>query len=253
MSETFALVLMGLAAGVLSGLFGLGGGFLLVPMLVFSGWALTLAIGTSLVYVAMMGVGGALTHYRRHNLDVTFVAWFSTMSVVGAQGGAYVSTLMPEAWLAIAFSLFLVYVAWTMRPSVAAPEGLPTRAPALAPTLGLGAVVGVFSGLFGVGGGLLFVPAQMRLFGIPYKRAVGNSLAGVLVTGLSGAIGHAMYGHVAWLPALALVGGGVVGLRFGTQLMMKTPSPYLKSALAGFLVLMAGYLAFEAARTAHWI
>lgn len=244
---------MGLAAGVLSGLFGLGGGFLLVPLLVLAGWQLTMAIGTSLAYVAAMGVSGAVTHHRKGNLDVGFVARFSLMSMIGAQGGAYLSTVLPEMWLALAFAAFLAYVAWTMRPGVASPEEAPARSPALAPTLGLGAVVGVFSGLFGVGGGLLFVPAQVRLFGIPYKRAVGNSLAAVLVTGLSGAIGHALYGHVVWVPLVTLVVGGMIGLRVGTHVMLKAPTAHLKNALMVFLLLMAGYMAFRAAQVAHWV
>jgi uncharacterized membrane protein YfcA len=151
------------------------------------------------------------------------------------------------------FSAFLLYVAWTMRPQVVSSELPPSQAPGVLPTLGLGLVVGVFSGLFGVGGGLLFVPAQVRLFGIPYKRAVGNSLAGVLVTGLSGVAGHMMYGHVSWLTAVALVVGGILGLRVGTRLMMKSSTGQLKTWLVGFLVLMACYMAYQGARGAHWI
>lgn len=250
MTDYAVLAVMGLAAGVLSGLFGLGGGFLLVPLLVLVGWQMTTAIGTSLGYVAAMGIGGAITHYRKQNLDVGFVARFSAMSVLGAQAGAYLSSVLPEAALAFAFAAFLLYVAGSMRPSAAVTEEASAREPALGPTLALGAVVGVFSGLFGVGGGLLFVPAQVRLFGMSYQRAVGNSLAGVLVTGLSGAIGHAVLGHMAWVPMGVLVAGGVVGLQLGTMVLMKAPVARLKLALMGFLVLMALYMAVRGAQIA---
>ena len=233
------LVALGCVTGFLSGLFGLGGGFLLVPVLAFAGWPMKAAIGTSLFYVSLIGVGGAFQHLRAKNVDVPFVAAFAVTAVLCAPFGAILTARLPEAWLALGFGVFLALVALSMVRAGARSEEGNVPEPGVGPTLALGAVVGFLSGLFGVGGGLLFVPAQVALFRIPIKRAVGNSLCGVLLTGVSGMLTHLVLGHVDWRDGIVLVVGGLVGLTAGTRLMRLTPNAALRKALAAFLFLVA--------------
>lgn len=241
MAPTFlALYLVfGAVTGLLSGLFGLGGGFLLVPLLALTGTPMAIAVGTSLAYVAIIGLGGAAAHLRAGNVDRRFVALVAGPAMLLAPAGAAAAAYVADAWLAIAFGVFMAAMAGQMgrKPEGAEDEAPPP--PKVAPALGLGAAVGVLSGLFGVGGGLLFVPAQVAWFGIPIRRAVGNSLAAVLLTGIVGVAAHARLGHVAWSATAVLVAGGAVGLAAGTRVMARIPAARLQRFLLVFLYLIA--------------
>jgi uncharacterized membrane protein YfcA len=242
------LLLLGCLTGFLSGLFGLGGGFLLVPALAFLGWPMKVAIGTSLFYVSLIGVSATIQHLLAGNVDKRFVAIFAVAAVALAPVGAILTARLPEAYLALAFGVFLGGVAITLLRSGAKAEAEPGPPPGVVPTLGLGAVVGFMSGLFGVGGGMVLVPAQVTIFRIPLKRAVGNSLCGVLLTGLSGLATHLAMGHVDWRQGLVLVVGGLAGIQVGTRAMHKTPSATLRVALAVFLFLAAADMAYRGLR-----
>lgn len=241
MVELLTLALVGLAAGTLSGLFGVGGGFVLVPLLALVGWDLAPAVGTSLFYVAAIGTGGAYSHFKEKNLDVGFVAKFLLPAILGAQLGARLSVLFPEWALAVAFSIFLGVLAWSMRRETK-PEPHAAAKASMGAIAGTGGLVGVLSGLFGVGGGVLFVPAQVRLFGVAIKRAVGNSMFLVLLTGLSGVVGHALLGNVAWWDGVVLILGGLVGLQAGLWLLKRSSSKRLRLYLVALLVAMAVYM-----------
>jgi hypothetical protein len=248
------LVVLGCITGFLSGLFGLGGGFLLVPALALLGWPMKAAIGTSLFYVSLIGVSATFQNLRAGNIDRRFVATFALAAVALAPVGAVLTARLPEGYLSLAFGLFLGGVAISLARKGGSAEADAGPAPGIGPTLGLGAVVGFMSGLFGVGGGLVFVPAQVALFRIPIKRAVGNSLCGVLLTGLAGMATHLALGHVDWRQGFVLVAGGLLGIQLGTRAMHKTPTHVLRMALAGFLFLVALDMAYRGvARLGHGV
>ncbi|MEB3197629.1 MAG: sulfite exporter TauE/SafE family protein [Candidatus Sericytochromatia bacterium] len=233
-------LLLGALTGLLSGLLGVGGGFLLVPALAIGlGWPLVKAVGTSLMYVAAIGLGGAWTHWRAGNLDGRLVAWLAVPAALLAPLGAELAVHLPNAWLALSFSLLLLGVAYSMwrpfRPAEVSDGSEPPRGRAVA----WGAVVGVLSGLFGVGGGLLLVPAQNVALRVPLKRAIGNSLAVVLLTGLVGAIAHLRLGTPNTHAALPLIAGGMVGVQAGTWWLARLSVPHLRTGLALFLLSLA--------------
>ncbi len=228
----------GVITGVLSGLFGLGGGFLVVPMLALAGAPMAVAVGTSLVYVAVIGLSGAISHLRLGNVDRRFVALVAIPAALIAPAGALVATRLPDAGLAIAFGVFLGLMAGQMGRKPAGGEEAPLP-PRPTPSMALGAAVGLLSGLFGVGGGLLFVPAQVAWFRIPIKRAVGNSLAAVVLTGVVGVAAHATFGNIDWPAAGALVAGGLLGLAGGTRAMHRVSAANLRTWLLVFLYCIA--------------
>lgn len=240
-SDTPMLVAIGLLTGVLSGLFGVGGGFLLVPALMLMGWELPRAVGTSLFYVTVVGVAGAISHTRRGNVDRRLVLMMALPAVVGAQGGALLADWLPVSVQDVAFGVLLLYAAFELgNPKADQPSDAP---PAAVPTAGLGLLVGVLSGMLGVGGGVLLVPAQTRWLRVGLVRAIGNSLAVVVLTGLSGVAAHLYRGHVDGMAGLLLIAGGLVGVRIGLVLLSKLPVPVLKRAFMGFLVLLSFYMA----------
>lgn len=241
MSAALWLIPVGLVTGLLSGLFGVGGGFLIVPLLSLLGWPLHVAIGTSLLYVTGLGLGGSVSHARAGNLDARLIVAMAAPAIAGAQLGALGTATMP-AWLTHAvFALCTVVAAIQM----GAPEA-PDRpraerwAPAWAAALGI--VVGVLSGFLGVGGGLFLVPGQVRWLGVPLKRAIGNSMAVIVLTGASGVVGHVVLGHVSWPVIPWLMVAGVAGMQAGLLLSARLPLVRLRQAFIGVMVLVAAWM-----------
>lgn len=108
----------------------------------------------------------------------------------------------------------------------------------------IGVLAGFFSGLFGVGGGVIIVPLLIMLAGFDQRRASGTSLTAILPTAIAGAIGYAARGEVDWVAALCIAGGAVVGSFVGTWLLHRIPQNVLRWIFVVFLVLMAARLAF---------
>ncbi|MEB3328366.1 MAG: sulfite exporter TauE/SafE family protein [Candidatus Sericytochromatia bacterium] len=243
-----AALVLGAATGVLSGLFGVGGGFLLVPALALAGWPVASAVGTSLVYVAAVGAGGAWAHWRAGNMDLRIVLWTAVPAAVVTPLGATAAVHVPDAWLSVAFAAFLAVVVWHLR-ARDLPEGdVETQPGNRWRAVTLGGFVGLLSGLFGVGGGLLLVPGQVLWLGVPLKRAVGNSLGAVLLTGLVGTTAHARLGTVAWSHAWVLVSGGLVGVAVGARLLTVLPTDRLRVAMRAFIALLALAMAWRGLR-----
>jgi uncharacterized membrane protein YfcA len=213
------------------------------------GWDLPSAIGTSLLYVTAVGLTGALGHLRVQNVDKAFVAWTAVPAIAGAQVGAVLSGLLPLWSLDCAFVALLLYAAREMhQPESAESSGRRS----VVVDMSLGALVGVLSGVLGVGGGVLLVPAQIGWLATPIKRAIGNSLAVVVLTGLSGIAAHTARGHVAWIAGTWLVAGGVVGLQIGLWLFGRLPTRRLRDVFVGFLGLLAIYMGIKAFGALPW-
>ena len=241
----FFLFATGLVAGLLSGLMGVGGGFLLVPALALAGWTMPAAVGTSLVFVTVMGLAGSISHMRRGDVDWPVVRAAGVPAVLGAQLGALGSAGLPGWLLRAAFAAVLAYAAVALlRPAPATSEG---EASVMA-SAGLGGAVGVLSGLLGVGGGVLLVPFQCRWLGIPLKRAIANSMALVVLTGLAGVAGHLAMGHLDPAAGAWLVVGGLVGVRLGLWLLRWLPAEGLKRWFAAFMAVLAVAMAVSAAQ-----
>lgn len=232
----FYLLLTGFLTGLLSGLMGIGGGFLLVPALAVAGWKMTAAIATSLVFVTVMGLAGTVTHVRHGNVDWPIVRAAAIPAIAGAQLGAYGSASLPGWLLRLAFAGILAYAAYAMtRPAVQAEGG---EASVLA-SMGLGGGIGVLSGLLGIGGGVLLVPGQCRWMGVPLKRAVANSMALVVVTGLAGIAAHLALGHLEVTAGAWVVAGGLVGVQVGLRALRWIAPERLRWWFAAFMGAMA--------------
>lgn len=230
------LAITGLVAGVLSGLMGIGGGFLLVPALAFAGWKMSAAVGMSLVFVTVMGVAGTISHISRGNVDWPIVKAAAVPAVIGAQLGTLGSAGMPGWLLRAAFAAILLFAAQEM----ARPVGAPTNGEVTtAASIGLGGTVGVLSGLLGIGGGVLLVPGQSRWMGVPLKRAIANSMALVVLTGIAGVASHLALGHFELAAGAWLVTGGLVGVRLGLWLLRWVSPDGLRRWFAAFMVALA--------------
>ena len=244
-------MLAGFAAGLAGGLFGVGGGIVLVPMLTaFFALSQHEAHGTSLAAIGATAVAGLVVYGSSGHVAWVISALMSVASVLTARIGARWAARTSRERLSMAFAAFLFLVGlrilWRVPTGTAGPAvngGLGVLA-----SLGVGAVVGLLSGFMGVGGGIITVPALALLFGMSQQTAQGTSLAVILVTAPFGAFEHDRHGNVArkLLPGLAI--GAMVGAPLASLAVQHLPQASLARAFALFLIANATRMAWAAAK-----
>ena len=239
-----------LAIGLSLGLLGSGGSILTVPVLHYLlDQPDKVAIGGSLLVVGIVAAAGCVPYAARRQVDWSNVAWFGLPGMAGAWLGASASHWVPGPVQLGMFSLVMLAAAWRML--AAAPVEAPAR-PHRAAVVGGGTAVGLLSGLVGVGGGFLIVPALVLLAGVPMAAAVGTSLAVIALNSAAGyarSIGVLEAGGLsldyATLGTIAAV--GVVGSYAGQRLGRRLPQATLRRVFGGFLVLMGLFIAVDVA------
>ncbi len=231
---------IGLAGGLFGGLVGLGGGVVMVPLL--GGLARLRqqeAHGTSLVTVVLAGMVGAVTYAWSGKVDLVGAAMLAVTAVLTAHFGARYAHALPEWKLKRAFGTFLLAVMLLLlaKPWLTgmAPAPLDGWAKA-AVLLPVGAATGFLSGMMGVGGGNLMVPAMVLLIGFPQVLAQGTSLLAMVPAGAVGARAHWQLGNVAGRLLPGLAAGILVGAFLGGSLALRLPETALRLAFAAVLL-----------------
>lgn len=252
--HVIALVILGIAAGMLSGMFGIGGGVVIVPALVaFFYFDQKRAVGTSLAVLILPVSGFAvLAYYRAKKLQIRTAALVALGLIFGAVVGAQVALELPGATLQRLYGLFLIYVGWRFAEprKWAGKKSTETKADpeeklVVDAKIGLalvlvGLTAGVASGLFGIGGGLVIVPALVAFFHFDQKRAVGTSLGALLAPVSLGAV--KLYydaGKIEMATAAAIAVGLVGGAFLGTRIALGLPSSTIKRLYGVFLLLIS--------------
>lgn len=256
------LIVAGLAAGLLAGLFGVGGGVVVVPavlaVLVAAGvgpdLAMKLALGTSLASIVFTGSASAWQHRRLGSVRWDVVAALAPGLVIGAAAAGIIAHLAPGAWLRYGFAVFLVLVALRLlvRPD---PAAAAEREPPPAVTLlAIGILFGLISGLAGVGGGTLIVPLLLWI-GFALPLAAGTAAASGVAIALAGSLSFliAGWGHpdlppgalgYVYLPGLAaVVVGSVAAAPAGARAAHQLPVRVMRVAFASLLLLFAAGIA----------
>lgn len=240
---------VGAGAGVVSGLFGVGGGLVLVPYLVLvRGWEQKRAQATSLVMVAMAATAGLVQYALAGR-----VVWAAGAAIlVGGLTGAVIGSAVVarlQTWvLQVAFSLVLVVAAVRLvtAPVADSAGALPAWSVALALAyIGSGLAMGVLSALFGIGGGILLVPLLVTAFGYDVRLAAGTSLAVMGLIAFVGALRQSGQGATNWRAGVMLGFGGVVGGLVGAALAQRLPLSVLTWLFAGLLAYTAIRLALQ--------
>jgi uncharacterized protein len=276
------LVMLGLGAavGFLSGMFGVGGGFLLTPFLIFSGVSAPIAVATGANQIVATSVSGALAQWRRNNIDFRM----GTVLIVGGVAGAllgvlllkvlreagqagliisltYVALLGTIGGLMLAESIRAIRRARTGRPvSGRRPgqhnwvHGLPLkmRFPrsrlyiSAIPPLVIGWVVGLLTAFLGVGGGFIMVPAMIYLLRMPTNIVIGTSTFQIIFVTAAVTMLHASFNHsLDVVLALMLAAGGVMGGQFGVRAGQKLRGEQLRALLALLVLAVAARLFFD--------
>ena len=249
-------IILGIAAGILSGMFGIGGGMVMVPSLIaFFGLSILDANATSLAAMLLpVGILGVITYYKAGYIYIRNSLWISAGLVVGSYFGAECAVLVKESILAKFYAALLFYIAFSYLdiPSYFKKEKKlltpsdPSKHLNLWGLIVVGIAAGIIAGLFGKGGGIIIVPAMVKFFKYDAKAAAATSLAALqLPVGLPSVIVYAENGHLSLLHAGLIAGGIVAGAFIGTKLAVKLPSSLFKKIYAAFLLVVAFYMAFK--------
>ena len=278
--NAFTLIGLGGIVGLMSGLFGVGGGFLITPLLFFIGIPPAIAVATGANQVVASSFSGVLAHLRRKSVDIRMGLVLLVGGIIGSAIGVLVFNLLQrlgQVDLVIQFSyvVFLGFIGLTMlRESLSAliaarsatprprrrlhahswvhrlPWKMKFRASGLyisvIPPLLVGIAVGVLAAVMGVGGGFVMVPAMIYLLGIPTKVVIGTSLFQIAAVSAFTTLMHAISSNtVDIMLAVLLIVGGVVGAQIGTQLGTRLRAEQLRLLLALLVLAVCARLAMD--------
>lgn len=247
------LLFFGIIVGVLSGIFGIGGGIVLVPsLIVIFGMNILDANATSLTAMLLpVGILGVLSYYKAGYIKVKESLWLALGLFLGSFVGGEVAVNINERLLAMLYAGILLYIALSyfgifsyFRKKKETNQGgnLADSKPIwMYLIVGIGA--GIFAGLFGKGGGIVIVPLLMSVFNYDPKQAAATSLAALqLPVGLPSVIIYANDGHLHLVFAGLIALGILAGSYFGSKLGIKLPSAIFKKVFSVFLLIVAVYM-----------
>ncbi|MBM7648560.1 putative membrane protein YfcA [Bacillus ectoiniformans] len=268
--EWVLLMSIGLVAGTIGSLIGLGGGVIIVPaILYFGSMAMLLdlspqqAVGTSLIIMIFTGLSSTLAYMKYKTVDYKSGWIFFIGSGPGGIAGAYVNRILNMESFQVYFGIFMIITALILmfrskvKPLPAAGKGGIQRIftekngqqltysfqPSQAILIAF--LIGFLSGIFGIGGGSLLVPAMILLFAFPPHVAVATSMFIIFLSAIISSLTHVAFGHVVWLYALALIPGAWIGAKAGAYLNTKLKSKALVSLLRIILIIIGIRLIYQ--------
>lgn len=235
MTAALLAAAVGLGAGLLSGVFGVGGGVVTTPAIrMLLGYPELVAVGTPLLVMIPTAIAGAVTHAYLGTADVRSGLLLGVWGAPSAAAGALLSRLVGGQIVLIVTSIVIVAVAVDMiraAPPTAESGSHHIQARVRRPAL-LGMATGLYSGFLGLGGGFVLVPLLYRLYRFPIKRAIGTSLVAVAVFAVPGSITHWALGHVDIELVLGLTVGVVPGAIAGARLAFAVQERAIRTAFA---------------------
>jgi len=255
--EYIGFLVLGIAAGILSGLFGIGGGIVLVPsLIVIFGLNILDANATSLAAMLLpVGMLGVWAYYKAGLIILRDALWISFGLFLGSFIGGELAVNISESLLAKLYAAILLYIALSyfdifshFRKSKDTKKSSTTVTPKkpIRVFIAVGIGAGIFAGLFGKGGGIVIVPVLIGLLHYDAKAAAATSLAALqLPVGLPSVIIYAENGHLNLLFAALIAVGILAGAFFGSKLGVKLPSALFKKIYALFLLVVAVFMVYK--------
>jgi uncharacterized membrane protein YfcA len=276
----FLILALGMAVGFVSGMFGIGGGFLMTPLLIFLGVSPAVSVASVASHVAASSMSGAISYWRRRAIDPALAMVLLCGGLAGTGAGVWLFTLLRsigqlDLVVAVAYLVLLTFVGVLMllegmraimrsragRPPILRRpgahgwvHGLPLKMRfkrskiyiSILPVIAIGFLIGFIGSILGVGGGFLLVPMLIYLLRVPTSTVIGTSMVVTLVTMSSATLLHAVTNHlVDAVLALILMIGGVIGAQFGARAGHRISGEKLR-VLLGLLILAVGIrFAFE--------
>ncbi|WP_232725377.1 sulfite exporter TauE/SafE family protein [Bacillus sp. FJAT-44742] len=269
MAMIIILLLIGLLAGVLASLVGIGGGLIIVPALLFLGTytliipeiSPQLAVGTSMVVVLATGLSSTLAYMKQKKVDYKSGLYFFIGSGPGAVLGAYVNSFFDFEGFSIIFGFFILGISillmlrhrlkpFPLKQSIQREWESDTGETtlygySLKVAIPIAFFVGGVSGLFGIGGGTIMVPVMIMIFLFPPHVAVATSMFMIFLSAITGSITHVAMGNVEWLYVFLLTAGAWIGAKVGANLNQRLNSESIVFLLRLVLILVALRLIWE--------
>ena len=272
--NVFLVLAMGLAVGYISGMFGIGGGFLMTPLLIFIGIPPAVAVATVSSHIAASSFTGAISYWRRRALDIALAMMLLSAGIVGTATGVWLFTELRaldqlDLMIGLSYVTLLTAVGGMMiyeslRAEMRTRQGQPAtlRRPgshtwlhglpfklrfkrskiyvSAIPVWAIGFIIGFVGAIMGIGGGFLLVPMLIYFLRVPTATVIGTSMVLTLITMASATVMHAATNHlVDAVLALILMVGGVIGAQFGARIGQKMRGERLR-LLLGLLVFAVG-------------
>lgn len=234
-------VALGFLIGLALGLLGGGGSILTVPVFVYVlGFGPKESIAMSLAVVGITSLAGAVGHWRQGHVNFRVAAIFGPVAMVGSYLGTRLATRLTGAEQLTIFGSVMLVAAVFMFRGLRSDEGRKSTLP-VAFTSAEGFVVGILTGLVGVGGGFLIVPALVWA-GLQMVDAVGTSLLTIVMNCAVGFYGYLGHVQIAWLPMALVMAGALPGIATGTYATRFVAQRHLRRAFAVLLVFVAAYI-----------
>jgi uncharacterized protein len=277
--NAFLLLGLGGMVGILSGMFGVGGGFLMTPLLFFIGIPPAVAVATEANIIVASSFSGVLAHLKRKTVDLKMGVVLLIGGLFGAAFGVQIFKILKqmgqvELLVTLSYVVFLGAVGGLMflesmralrrskQPSAKLPprkhhswiHGLPFKMRfrtsglyiSAIPPLMVGASVGVLAAIMGVGGGFIMVPAMIYLLGMPTKVVIGTSLFQIIFVTAFTTLMHATTNFTVDMAlAVLLLTGGVIGAQVGTRIGLKLKAEQLRIFLSILVLAVCGKLALD--------
>ena len=249
MSDVVGFVLA-VVIGVTLGMLGGGGSILTVPVFVYvMGLDPKDAIAMSLPVVGTTSLVGGLGHWRAGNVDPRAVAVFGTLAMAGAVAGARLATRLSGTFQLVLLGVVMLAAGVLMLRDRGAVEDAATpptggwRRYAILAVTGVG--VGTLTGLVGVGGGFLIVPALVLLAGVPTRRAIGTSLLVISLSTVTALLAYHGQATIHWHVVALFTALAVIGALLGTQAARRVPARQLRRAFGVLVLLLAAFLLYQ--------
>ncbi len=270
----FLVLGMGMAVGFISGMFGIGGGFLMTPLLIFIGISPAVAVASVGSHIAASSCTGAITYWRRRALDIALAMMLLSAGIIGTASGVWLFTELRaldqlDLVIGLAYVTLLTVVGAILiyegsQAELRARKGMPAvpRRPgshtwfhglplklrfkrskiyvSVIPVWVIGFLIGFIGAIMGIGGGFLLVPMLIYFLRVPTATVIGTSMVLTLITMASATVMHAATNHlVDAVLAVLLMIGGVIGAQFGARAGQRMRGERLR-LLLGILVLLVG-------------
>ena len=235
----------GVISGILAGLLGIGGGFLIVSLLVALNYPPIQAVATSSLVIIMSSTAGSFANWRMGYLDLRRVLYIAIPAILFAQLGVEVAVKIPNYVLLTLFGIFLLTNIFLikLRQNLVAKKKNSDKV--FNPTLSkifTGSIAGFLAGLLGVGGGAIMVPLQMLLLNENIKVAIRTSLGVIVAATVSSCISYAAKGNVLFYEGIILGIGGMLGTQIGTRVLPKLSDSLVSKIFVLFLATMAIFM-----------
>ncbi|HEX5623696.1 MAG TPA: sulfite exporter TauE/SafE family protein [Sulfuricurvum sp.] len=240
---TIELSFLGVAVGILSGFFGIGGGTVSVPLLLYLGFGIKEAIGISLMQMVAGSLMAAWIHNKKKTYAIRDVKYFGYGGLIGAVIGGVLVKVLDAALLGWAFLAILGFTLVRLILSSPAPSRPEVVNRPLYGAIGSG--IGIFSGMLGVGGAVLLTPILVSFMGFELKKASAIGLFFVIFTSVSALITLGILGMVNWQAGAIMAIASLAGIRAGIWLVHKIHLHYYKQVLVAFYIIIFSLAAIK--------